>query len=321
MSSNIRLNTMMLSLVALSAGGLTGPAWGQPGDDEERSGEGGRRDRGGFFSRLDSNDDGELDDTEISEAPEFLRPQLEAALLNGPVTEDVFRESMPRRDRGRNRPENESGEPGRVERPGTPAPAGNGAPAANGAPAQPKPRVSLFLPENYREFDKNQDNQIGLSEWDRARRSEFISLDRDGDGFLTARELTAPPPRTNKSVLIVGQPGGARPLPVAPQTPAGNGPPATTPAAKTPVVIAVPGDFPTRNNEEPAAREARYTFTLMDNNKNEQIDPDEWKRSRKVRPLFERAGLPGETPMSEETFADLYVRAKEFERTEQAGQR
>jgi len=46
------------------------------------------------------------------------------------------------------------------------------------------------LPENYRQYDKNGDGQIVMSEWDRSKYAQFKLLDKNHDGFLTPEELT-----------------------------------------------------------------------------------------------------------------------------------
>jgi Ca2+-binding EF-hand superfamily protein len=50
-------------------------------------------------------------------------------------------------------------------------------------------KLTLDLPETYLEHDSDEDNQVGLYEWPRSRYAEFFLLDRNGDGFLTPREL------------------------------------------------------------------------------------------------------------------------------------
>lgn len=54
-----------------------------------------------------------------------------------------------------------------------------------------KSRIAQPLPREYEVHDKNGDGQIGLYEWDRAKYAEFMKLDKNGDGFLTALELGA----------------------------------------------------------------------------------------------------------------------------------
>lgn len=60
---------------------------------------------------------------------------------------------------------------------------------------QTRKSKSAALPEAFRAYDKNQDGQIGLYEWDRAKLTEFRRLDKNRDGFLTPQELavTVPP--------------------------------------------------------------------------------------------------------------------------------
>lgn len=46
------------------------------------------------------------------------------------------------------------------------------------------------LPENYRQYDRNGDGQIVMSEWDRTKYAQFRLLDKNHDGFLTPEELS-----------------------------------------------------------------------------------------------------------------------------------
>lgn len=48
------------------------------------------------------------------------------------------------------------------------------------------------LPQSYRPYDKDGDGQIGLYEWPKDRIREFLSLDKNDDGFLTINELRKP---------------------------------------------------------------------------------------------------------------------------------
>lgn len=78
-----------------------------------------------------------------------------------------------------------------------------------------KTKLTLDLPETYRKHDRDEDNQVGLYEWPRSQYAEFFLLDRNGDGFLTPRELhqaeeekallekaTAPKPATRTAPTV-----------------------------------------------------------------------------------------------------------------------
>lgn len=50
-------------------------------------------------------------------------------------------------------------------------------------------RPLVELPEEYRQYDKDGDGQVGLYEWPKNRIDEFLRLDKNDDGFLTVDEL------------------------------------------------------------------------------------------------------------------------------------
>jgi hypothetical protein len=154
-------------------------------------------------------------------------------------------------------------------------------------------RKSHYVPELPAEFvarDKNGDGQIAMYEWDRKKYSEFAKLDKNGDGFLTPAELLPAEVLKGLYTKTTGRPGTA----VAGGSSAG----------------ATPGDD--------IDKEARNTFGQMDQNRNSMIDEDEWSRSSRIRPSFERANIKATIPMNVETFVPLFRRSKETERTERA---
>ena len=63
--------------------------------------------------------------------------------------------------------------------------------SSEGYQPKPRPRVTVDLPEKYRDRDVNKDGQIGLYEWERKAFAQFFVMDRNGDGFLTPREIVA----------------------------------------------------------------------------------------------------------------------------------
>ena len=137
-----------------------------------------------------------------------------------------------------------------------------------------KSRFAPSLPPEYLARDKNGDGQIGLYEWDRAKYAEFAKLDKNGDGFLTAAELLS------KSVVKVGGPlvGGK-----------------------------------TAEIQDSIDEEARKSFTRMDANSDGGLAEDEWAASKRVRPMFENAGINASLPMDSKTFVVHYLKAKAHE--------
>ena len=160
-------------------------------------------------------------------------------------------------------------------------------------------RKSRFVPELPAEFatrDKNGDGQIALYEWDRKQYSEFAKLDKNGDGFLTPAELLPAEALKTLYAKVTGR--AAAPVPAGssganPASPAQEGPPV-----------------------DEVDKEARNVLGQMDQNQNGMIDEDEWNRSTRIRPSFDRAGIKVSIPINSETFVQHFRRSKEAERTE-----
>lgn len=248
----------------------TSAAWSQDESREER-----------FFRYLDRNDDGRIAGDELSRIDGRMRDRLREAGLDPEkdIEKEKFLGSMKDRDSRRGedskKPKEESGK------------------------GSPKPRVILTLPSQFSGADKNGDNQIGLYEWDRAKFAEFLTLDRNGDGFLTARELDDAPRAADSSTTVV--PGN--PLR---STPTGDPRPEALPAA--PGTNAAPPSAPVEPLDPPEVKQAKFYFgQIVDKNKDGKIAQDEWESSTGVRTKFEKANIPVSLPMNEATFVAKYV--------------
>lgn len=258
--------------------------------------------RGGFdpVSRLDANQNGIIDQSEIDAIPERYRVMMDARgfqLQSGESVDDVrgrMRERFERAREDRERRERDEdgdsrvGDSGRANR-STPPP-----------PFRPRDRerITVDLPESWVEVDTDLDGQLGLYEWIVARRSElelFDTIDRNGDGLLTPRELvawdalkseagkTTLTAKTRERLVIVGG--------VASDGSSGN-------SGRT-------GSGEQSEGEERSRRAADWTFSRMDRDDDGTISMEEWSSSRRIRPWFESAGIEIR-PMSVKEFTAIY---------------
>jgi hypothetical protein len=153
----------------------------------------------------------------------------------------------------------------------------------------------VALPEEYKSRDINRDGQIGLYEWPRTDFATFRKLDQNGDGFITPRELTAPTTTTVAVNLATpvsngGPPGFGGPQGFGRDRGGDRG-----------------GGRDSRRSygfgmgSDPAAR-AEMTFNMLDRNRDGSVNPDEFSRSRTIRPMFERASIDVSKSMTKVDF-------------------
>ena len=151
------------------------------------------------FDALDGDDDGVLSEGELEGfSKKTLGRMREKGLRQGyPLARDEFvsavvaqMEAEEKKDREKDEERQQRKElkldessPSSSPEPATSSPTGT---------RRSTPSKSLLvprLPAEYQARDKNGDGQIALYEWDRSKYAEFVKLDKNEDGILTAAEL------------------------------------------------------------------------------------------------------------------------------------
>ena len=258
-----------------------------------------------YFKEMDRDRDGTISEEEYNRADERIRNRLkEAGLAYRPgLTLDQFSKAGPKLDELRDK-EREQDKQSRDSR-------GEGdrrGPDSGSSRGKPKEKVKLnvALPAAYTAIDKDHDGQIGLYEWERAKFAEFRAIDRNGDGFLSPKELVAGP----KTAAVASGPTALPSGPVAPNAP--NTPPPVAspgrPSAATPAapVGSAPAVVTTAPEDDKETKQAKFYFKTVDKNSDGTITQEEWSESRGIRVKFEQANATPSLPLSEDDFVKQY---------------
>lgn len=273
---------------------------------------GGPPSSGGMASRMDRNQNGRIDQDEIDSIPDPFKQMMESRgiKLQAGLSVDEFSNNM-RAQFERSRQEQGDFNPDRSGSGST----GNRAEYKPATPfrAREKERMTVDLPPKYAELDTDYDGQVGMYEWIVARRDDlalFDEIDADLDSYLTPKELkffdqvSANPDKTVVSfaerykrprVVIVG------------------GPSATANGGKG-------GSGKSNLSDEEKKKHVEYAdraFPMMDSDKDGNVSVAEFEKSRRIKPMFEKAGIEIQA-MSQEQFRQNYLQAIEHFAAEKA---
>ncbi len=153
--------------------------------------------RGGFdmsqmasrmSSMMDRNGDGEIDESEMARIPQGLRDRMGLGNSRAmSVTDFSARATESFEARMREREQAAGQDPAGGDSRSSRTSSGSAV-----FKQSPRQKILQSLPEEYKDGDADGDDQIALFEWAAWKRSDmfaFFELDKNADGFLTAREL------------------------------------------------------------------------------------------------------------------------------------
>lgn len=262
---------------------------------------------------MDTNGNGTIEQEELDRMPSFVRDMMKSrgVELKAGMSVDEMRNSM-RSGFSQSRDSNNSSG-------GADNPASNNSGSVLAKPVlkpyvmKPKPALIATLPPAYSEVDTNFDGQLGLDEWMLSRRTDlnqFDEFDIDHDGFLIPDELRAAEVaaagtnaamsvRTEKLTIVNATPKKS-------SNSAAGGANSENQGTNGSSRWSRGGDV---------TEQAKSYFTRLDQNQDGTIDKEEFQESRRVRGMFERAGIQPSGGMTLEEFTQALQKATATEQS------
>lgn len=233
---------------------------------------------------MDTNGNGVIDQEEIDRMPSFVRDMMQSrgVVLKAGMTVDDMRS-------GFSRSAGSSGTPNDPNKgnsnSGT---SGNATVVLKPYKMKPKPSIIQTLPPAYSEVDVDFDGQLGLDEWMLARRTEldqFDEMDTDHDGFLIPEELKAAEVAANGTNAAMAV--RTAKLTIVSATPKSQSSSQSNPNDSR----SSRWSGGSSSSSGDVAEQAKQYFPRLDQNQDGFIDTDEFQQSRRVRGMFEQAGI------------------------------
>lgn len=253
---------------------------------------------------MDTNGNGVIDQDEIDRMPSFVRDMMQSrgVVLKAGMTVDEMRSGFSRGPSGSGSPSNPGNGSNNSGNNGV-----NATPVLKPYKMKPKPAIIQELPPAYSEVDVDFDGQLGLDEWMLARRTEldqFDEMDTDRDGFLIPEELKAAEVAANGSNAAMAVRAEKLTIVSATARSQANSPSNPNSASND----NRSGRWSGGGNSGDVAEQAKGYFSRYDQNRDGFIDTDEFQQSRRVRGMFEQAGIPP-AKMSIEQFTENFQKA------------
>jgi len=184
--------------------------------------------------------------------------------------------------------------------------------------------MTLDLPEEYAELDRDKDGQLGLYEWKLSEIAEFRSYDVNADGFLTPRELLTGGSEDAESASS-GEDGdssresdsrnsGDRSASTkSASTKSASTKSASTKSASTKSASTktdTSSDKSTSTRDATTVRRAKLFFKSSDKDKDGKLTVEEWGQSRMARSYFSKNKVKVKLPIDEPGFIAIFPASK-----------